>query len=496
MPSKKRQETIAPVLSDRGRQLVRSLIGSMIGYEDTTVFQVTEIKPDNLPLNMQTSEGYVLDALYRCRYDGFPPTRENVIQVLKIEKKMAEPEPLVDALITEGLADGFSVRELSSFVGNVLQEHRGVVVGDEIARIFNEPSAEKYADRYERAYELLSRATPLDSDLTREYSEESLMSAFLLDQATIADARKRGEDVGPNFPFESAQAFIARLKPGEFSTILAQTGAGKTTLAMRMAEHIAWKQKIKTNVVYMTCETDPILIQRRQMSCHYLIPFKAMEEGVVDFREDPWRGKVEDFMTKSRTRSDLYGHIHYVHMDGPRIESVLATMERAARIAKASGRRIVFILDYLQKIGWWLYDRERYQVYEMAGEQFAAHNRRINKYVSSHFILLAQENNDGEAFGSSVIRKISQVAVSIQREGPATADHPVLGNGVHLKDALGQPRYWHRAGDELMGKADLKMTKANDAQMGVMNTLFEGPLNKMIQDPDQLKKLRAMRLIP
>ena len=472
--------------------MIRSLIGTMIGEFDRTIEQENEIHRDHLPNSMQGREGWVLEAIYRCRAHGIAPTTENLCHVLELSERLPEPKFIVDSLVSESMDAGAGVRELSAFINMWLQNRRGTVAATKIQEIMANPYAD-YTDKYNQSLELMALASPID-DVVQYFTEEQLHEAFLREQDDLWLANQSGIDIGPGLPFEAYKAFFSRFKWRELTTFIAKTGWGKTSFIIHVAQYIAWMQKLNCDFVLFLLETDPIITERRRYAQNTLIPMAAMDAGAINLRDPKWAEREAKYLTNIRKKSDTQGHIYTLFLTEPRVEQVLLWMDKCARVSYASGRRICFGIDYLQKFAWWAYpNMKQHEALQMIGERIASRNRTLG----SHTFLMAQENEAGEAFGSSVIKKISQLMFSIRREeAEVTKDVPILIGGIPAKDALGGPRFWQRVGDKVTANTTLEGVKANDSPLGTIELLWEGAMNRIIQNPAQIKSLKEQKRLP
>lgn len=482
-----------PETSPRIKKVFRELISLMIGDEDKTFDQVEEITSDNMPIEMREREGAVLDGIYYARQHGMNPTRENIITYLEL-RRFKEPDAFLDSILADKPDDDIGIRSISAFASTWVEEQKGINVSEKVAALMKDPSM-TYHDRYELASSMWFDASPTNDDI-RTYTESESFDLFLKDQADLYKARQSGLDIGPTMPFEAHKAFFSRLKFGQMSSIFAKTGAGKTTLLMNQAEHVAWRQKLNCDVVVIFIETDQLTIQRRQFARHSLIPFDTLDNGGINLDDERWKPKVQQFRDVFEKRSETQGHIHYVYAYDVTAERLIQLINRYSKTSHSVGRNIFIGIDYIQKINWSVYYRQtQAQSYELISTRLAGAASKNN----AHLMVLAQENEAGEAHGSSFVRKVSQLTFSIKRtEELITEDLPILigEKKTRLVDAFGKQRYWVRKGDKMSHKGVLEMVKANDSPMGSINVFFEGPFNSVVQDPKQVELLKQQKRLP
>lgn len=419
----------------------RHLVGACIGEESFTHRMYREVNASHFPPNL-SAEAYVMDAIWLCNDQEIAPTRSNLIQLLALKHDINQVIETIDLCLKEAGEEPINrsaVRECSARIHIWLDDAKLDVASNKIAEIRDSPFAEA-TFKYDEMLKALTEASP-HQNVIEQYSEKQLFDQWLRRQHQGYDEVQAGMEPGLQLPWLASQAFISRMKWGEFSMLMGPEGTGKTTLGLRIAEHWSWKQKLKCDTVLILCETQPDVMQTRWFANKSLIPFKALDSFEVDLRSERWLPKVEAFRAFQNRNSELYGHIHFLWMPEARVEQVVMMMERCARVSAANGRRVAFVIDYLQAFDWWSYREEQRIVLEMIGMRLAGANRRLK----SHTLLLAQEGStQGEAFGSHIPRKISQLVFLIRREdfGEERAQMdsaPVKDNGVPQKDALGNP---------------------------------------------------------
>lgn len=488
-----------PVADEHMAGNYSNLVGACIGPEDYTYRMLRPITGADFPPNME-AEGRVMDTIFTLRDQEVAPTRLNIIQLMSIKYPYDEVVRVVDACIKAAGDEPIrreAVRECSARIAEWMQDMKGRGASNSIKEIMYSPFAD-YSFKYDEARKALERAAPLES-VVEYYDEKRLFDLWLRDQYQGYADVQSGLQAGLNLPWEASRAFISRLKWNETTMLLGKEGSGKTSLGLDVAESVAWRQKIKTDVIMIRTETDPMVIQTRWFARHSLIPFKALDSYEVDLKSEKWMPKVEQWRAMRNRNSELYGHVHVLWMPEARVEQVVSEMEKCVRVSAEAGRKCLFVVDYLQAFNWWDYDMKQNTALEMIGMRLAGTNRRLK----SHLFLIAQEgSNEGEAFGSTIPRKISQIVLSIKREefdgGRAQMDgkQVVDASGVPQKDALGNPRYLHRKGDKFGSYVEIGISKANDAPTQVIKGWFEGAYNILHPDREQIKELRDKKLLP
>lgn len=480
---------------------IRAMLGLMVGVDtDQTIQMSTQFRREQLPLDMP-DEGFLLEALYYCKQRDLPPTRENVNQLLEISG-VKNPAEFVLNLINETQNTSYSIGELSGYIDFWIERGRMNAAAAKIMQLSGDPSRAQI-EVYRDMVRTLSAAAPKRYEGSSYTSEELADHWFAMNQELVR-ANKAGKDVGPNLPFEAARAFFPRLKWKETTTILGREGSGKTTLLCLIAEYIAWRQRLvrPCDFVIFILETPEEVVQARNFSRHTLIPSSALTSGAIDLESDRWKPVWEKYKEGIRALNDKAGTVHYEFISRPGLNEVILKMERLADASHALGRDVCFGIDYMQKFLWQdtgaASEREGYQE---IGEALADINRRLG----SHLFLLAQEGDkEGEAFGSSVIRKISQLVLRIALDIDPNTDRPKKATkdiayykkpGEPEKDAMGGTRYIQRIGQDV-GLFGLTVSKANDAPAETISLIRQPEYNIVYQNPEQIKKLQMEGRLP
>lgn len=483
------------------QRIVRAFIGNLIDETDRILEQVYPIHQEHIGADMD-DESFVLETIYLCHDYNIAPNASNVAQQLCAKGWLDQnaAESIVKELVEYAKDNHEGIRALSAHIWTWTMEARALATTESISEQFRDPYMD-YPEKHRRAMSLLLKISPSYVD-SATISNAEILEEVMRKQNEIADMREKGMDIGPTLPFAAAQVFYPRLQWREITTILGSTGGGKTTMGMVHAEHIAWTQNIQCDALFISLETDVERLISRQQSRHMMLPHQMFIAGKVSQKNPKYKKLFDEFNDKINDYSHSFestGEVRFKYLPVPTIDGVIAAMEENAAISKALGRRLVIFIDYLQKIGSWCYPGSGMsdaQVYQQFGEQVASTNR----YLNTHTVFFGQYNEaTGEAFGSSVIRKISQLAFVIKRDEPdgGVRENAWVTNSENknITDALGSPRAFHRVGDKFSAYADLECIKANDVAPETIKIIFESDYNRVYQNPKQLKELRRRGLI-
>lgn len=526
------QVPVIPHTDPNVRGHIRALIRLLLDEQDRTGQQLRPLRREMLAEDMRDREGHVLDAIYHCVDNGVPPTVKNVIETLNINRRLEGAEEFVTALYKEHEELTSGIRSFSVFINDWMQERELKQTSLVIGGIADDPFA-GYAEKWDMAYNLLMRVNPMDSFVHEDISEESFMKLTYDSNQEVIKARKAGLGYGITFPFEATKAYIPSLEWGQATAVLGGTGVGKTTWAQIMAEHIAWNSDLECDIVYFALETPLTVLSRRQFSRHRLVPYHAIKNGEIDLSDNKWKPQWDNWLAKLKDRSNTKGHIKYFYSPDATVTDIVAAMSRAAEVSRRLGRKIVFIIDHLHSIDWEA-THSRMSEFDALRSIIRILSARVNNIAASgvktQLIIMAQEGNEkGQAFGGKFLAKRTQLVISLQRERFGAADDkgnfPVAGDDKVMtrlaKDlteeqkkgpwfvpskadkniyiamnALDQPRYWYRKGDEYSDKGIMRFTKSNDSSLFEVRTTWEASMNIIKQDTTQVDELRKAGLLP
>lgn len=474
-------------VSDHMRRNIRALVAVFIGNEDRTSFIKNPITPDMLPADM-VLERSVLEAVFSTRSADVPPTVENITRMLSLQHP--EWQDHIQALAAEKPEDLGADRALTEMYRTFYNEERMRIASVRAQAISERPDLTT-SEKYEQIAMLMGQIAPSDYEIST-YTQNQWVADFIDRNQRRMENRRKGIDDGPHLPFPSMRKFLPNLEWNQFSTLMGDTGGGKTSLAFLVAEFNALEAPINADAVIISLETPEDILQRRQISRRTLIPFAALAN--VDILSEQWNPIFQERYVNAMNETRPYrGELRYAYAPSRNLQAVVSEMRTQAELSRLRGKAIVFIIDYLQKFNWMqVYARDPTTALEAIGEELAGATRIFSKKTPCHTFLLAQMNVDtGEAFRTKNIKRISQFMAVISREaGPLEIDAPVMvrkeGKNVQLKDALGNPRFYGKRGDEFGYVGKLKIVKSNDGGVSdgrEIPLLYEGPFFRIIERP-------------
>jgi hypothetical protein len=384
-------------------------------------------------------------------------------------------------------------------------------------------------------HQLFLKTSPGDTFLRSNVSESEFKDMTLTENQAILKAKAEGLAYGVQLPWQIAQLYFEYLEWGQGTLAMGGTGVGKTTWGQIVAEYIAWKQKLKCDVAYFGLETPLEVLSRRQFSRHHAVTYNDIKSGRVNLADERWKPVWDKWKAKTKERANEFGYIKHFYSPDASVTDIIAEMGRAAETSRRLGRSIVFFIDHLHSIDWEA-THGRMKEFDALRSIVRMLYGKVNKInasgVRTHIFVLAQEGNEkGQAFGGKFMSKRAQLVISLQRErfGPpdeATGNYPGAAADFKMTkkaheltdaqknspwyrkskedpsvyeelDALGQPRYWYRAGDEYSHKGVMRFTKSNDSPPALLRTQWEATMNMIYEDPAQIAELqKAGRLKP
>lgn len=474
------------------KQIIRAYIGLLVKFPDNQYYQELTLRQELLPKDMQPMEGLILDSIFRLKGMNILPTRDNVAKWMSVNSREGFVPALDDIVKQVEEEDAYGIPTYSAFVDQWMQNQSGIEAARQAQEIMAEPNPD-YADKFNRAAAKFSMAMPRNA-MMKTLTEDGLIDLVVRNNAKQVEQRKLTGEVGWSLPFPAHRASFERFKPTEVTTVIANTGYGKTTLMMVIGEHHSWRQKIKSNTIVYELETSDEELGQRQLARHLYIPFSAIDSGLVDLSNPQWKPRIDEFKAKTKIKSAESGHIELVWCPGSAIESICMSMEGYAQASAADGRLCTFWLDNLQRVDWTMYGMKQHEAMTLITDKLSF---VVHKYPNCHMFIVAQEY-DGRVFGATSVERMSQKMISLKRDEPdggAPSDLPVMArkDGVagQAIDALGNRRYYHRKGDRLLGTGTIEVGKINSGVSKKIDILFEGALNRITQDPAQIAKLKS-----
>ena len=483
------------------KDAIRAFIACALG-ESHIIHKAHRIITAEMIPDTMIIEKKILDAIEKSRSMGGNPEIKIIKGILSVNGNTDKLLEDFDKWVEKYFENGSQEREknlklYARMIDVWYTEQAGNNALAEAVKIMESEDFGDYQERYNYALDVMSKNAPR-SDSMIVSTNLALFHDFSERMFELHTNKQAGLDLGPTMPYRVTQNQIGYFEWGEITTLMSNTGGGKTTMMLDIAEHVAWVQQLspKVDVVIFSLETVLERLMMRQFARNSWIPYGMLKTGQVNPKDDknlPIFRDIENKLVKAAAES---GEIRFVFIPDANINSLTDEMTRQRDLSDTRGRRCLFFFDYIQKAPFWDFQRSEAGVIQMYTEKIASKNRTIG----THSIIIAQYNDStGEAFGAGWVRKASQLGFLLRREMPeggCAEDLPVLvSKGVQAKDRYGNPRWFHRKGDKISSIATLETIKANDSAQLSTILHFESEFYRIHEDKNQVSSLKSQGLI-
>ncbi|WP_329047105.1 replicative DNA helicase [Streptomyces sp. NBC_01422] len=244
----------------------------------------------------------------------------------------------------------------------------------------------------------LSAAPPVVGDLYLDFVSE-------------LEEIQNGRQVGLSYGLADLDAVTAGMKPGNVTVIAAQSGVGKSTLALNAAVAAA---KTGAKVMFSSLE----------MSSTELMQKMAAAEGKIPMHHLTREGGLtaEGWKTVERLGRDLFKALplRVYRPDG----AALSDIESAARSCVRDGGLDVLVLDYVQLVE---VEQNRNMTREQAVAAVSRGLKNLSVQLDCHVIVLSQLNDDGMMRESRAIKNDASVVIKVERPDMDEPESPRAG---------------------------------------------------------------------
>lgn len=332
---------------------------------------------------------------------------------------------------------------------------------------------------WENMFTLLLKAAPVRSVGS---GLSSLAAQYTDELRARVEARRTGEAFGAAFPFRGLRDLVPVLEDGDVTLITAPPKAGKTTAAMEIAEYNAARG---IDVLWILLETSEKTIAARRLARELAWPVQAQRTGLIDPTAPPYAEQYEEYLERLRYRDANAGQIMLKYAAGQSVEEIYSIITVGARQAEARKRKLLVIIDYLQRINKGPMDGVNALNY--------ISNRIKDAAVTNncHIILFSQEafnkqGQDSPAYGSNTPLMIAQIHIAIRRLPAGGQKIPVVINRTAALDALGRERYWqYGLPNEHQAVVCFQVLRANNDSPGLAFVALEAGMFRYL-DLDEI----------
>lgn len=222
---------------------------------------------------------------------------------------------------------------------------------------------------------------------------------------------QNGRQMGLPYGFTDLDTVTAGMKPGNVTVIAAQSGVGKSTLALNAATAAA---KTGAKVMFSSLE----------MSENELMQKIVAAEGKVAMHHITREGGLTEagWDTVTRLGTELFRSLpmRVYRPDG----AALRDIESAARACARDGGLDVLVVDYVQLVE---VDQNRNANREQAVAAVSRGLKNLSVALDCHVIVLSQLNDDGLMRESRAIKNDASVVVKVERPDMDEPESPRAG---------------------------------------------------------------------
>lgn len=154
-------------------------------------------------------------------------------------------------------------------------------------------------------------------------------------------ARNNFKVVGTKTGFENLDHFIPAMQPGDFIILAARPSMGKTTLAMNIAENVAYQNEQKGKVLFFSLEMPRKQLIQRSVSRLGTVFASTVRDGSA-MAHDETAGRVSNAMGIIKNHR---GNFMIDDRSGLHISQMLA---KAKRAKMKMGEIALIVVDYIQ----------------------------------------------------------------------------------------------------------------------------------------------------
>ncbi|MGW3328303.1 replicative DNA helicase [Streptomyces virginiae] len=230
---------------------------------------------------------------------------------------------------------------------------------------------------------------------------------FVAELEEIQDGRQMGLTYG----LSDLDTITSGMRPGNVTVIAAQSGVGKSTLALNAAVAAA---KTGAKVMFSSLE----------MSSTELMQKIAAAEGKITLHHLTRQGGLdsEHWATVERLGRELFRSLplRVYRPDG----AALHDIESAARACVREGGLDILVLDYLQLVE---VEQSRNITREQAVAAVSRGLKNLSTQLECHVIALSQLNDDGMMRESRAIKNDASVVIKVERPDMDEPESPRAG---------------------------------------------------------------------
>ncbi|MEV5526374.1 replicative DNA helicase [Streptomyces prunicolor] len=236
---------------------------------------------------------------------------------------------------------------------------------------------------------------------------DDLYLDFIADLEDIQNGKKAGLTYG----FADLDTITSGMQPGNVTVVAAQSGVGKSTLALNAAVAAA---KTGATVMFSSLE----------MSSTELMQKIAAAEGKIALHHLTHQGALtaQGWETVRRLGADLFRSLplRVYRPDGASLSDIVS----AARACARDGGLELLVVDYLQLVE---VEQSRSITREQAVASVSRGLKNLSVQLDCHVIALSQLNDDGLMRESRAIKNDASVVIKVHRPDADDKESPRSG---------------------------------------------------------------------
>lgn len=454
------------------RNALKDYIAAMLGTSSIGEYVVTS----SMIGQFFPVEASIISEIEFCHARGIEIADAVIKAAIVRHHPHTDPDAYVDDLITR--MGRHNSRTMGHVIKTYLKEVNAESVSNRLKDIMSNTSIH-YEDRVKQALDVLHRVR-LDTDTEEIVNHEQAVDYFEKRVNERIQSVQNGVSPGFNLPWASFRDAIGTLNEGESTLIFGPTSGGKSLIADHIAEYSAWEDG-NTDAIILSVETIMNTMITRMFARGSMIPWRTIMSGEEDVTQFP---SYQRFKNKIAGYANNRGWVHRIYDHNMDIHRCGQHMINYARISAAAGRRIVFILDVLQRV---VYTGQRTQEHEQVAEiaeSFYNYVKTANSITPAHGYLIAHESGDGttsEVFGSKRVKKGAQLGLQIKRAKIDPVTETQYFNHGGAVDGLGDPIVYVREGETESPIISITVTKANNAAKTENKLVMLGEYAKIVE---------------
>ncbi|MFF0509143.1 DnaB-like helicase C-terminal domain-containing protein [Streptomyces fimicarius] len=238
-----------------------------------------------------------------------------------------------------------------------------------------------------------------------------LVNDIYLDYALELEQVQNGQQIGWTYGFEDLDTMTAGMKGGNVTVIAAESGVGKSTLALNAAVSAA---KAGAQVMFSSLEMSTTELMHKIVAAEGTLPLHHLtRQGGLS---------AEGWKEVERLGRELFRTL------GMRVHepdhASLGDIASAARASARKGGLDVLVVDYLQLVE---VEQARSATREQAVASVSRGLKLLSKELDCHVIALSQLNDAGLMRESRAIKQDASVVIRVERPDMDEPESPRAG---------------------------------------------------------------------